>query len=76
MNPIFQVFRKEIREIVRDKRVRNAATIMPIFVVALMMSLFGFIGNVANKDAKRKIHVVATNSSFVAELRKAKAATA
>lgn len=72
MNPILQVFRKEVREIVRDKRVRNAATVMPLFVVALMMSLFSFIGSIANKDAKRKVHVVAANSPLVAELRKAK----
>lgn len=72
MNPILQVFRKEIREIIRDKRVRNAATIMPLFVVALMMSLFGFMGNVVNKDAKRKVHVVATSSPLLGKLRQTK----
>lgn len=72
MNPIFQVFNKELREIIRDKRVRNAATIMPLFIVALIMSLFGFIGSIANKDAKRKIHVVANASPLMKELRKAK----
>jgi sodium transport system permease protein len=72
MSPILQVFRKEIREIVRDKRVRNAATIMPLFVVALMMSLFGFMGNVVNKDAKRKVHVVTSTSPLLAKLRQSK----
>ncbi len=72
MNPILWVFNKEMREIVRDKRVRNAATLMPLFIVALMMSLFGFIGSIAAKDAKRKIHVVATNSPLMKELKKAK----
>lgn len=72
MSPILQVFNKELREIIRDKRVRNAATIMPLFVVALMMTLFGFIGTIANKDAKRKVHVVANSSPLMAQLRKAK----
>lgn len=72
MRPILHVFSKEIREIVRDKRVRNAATFMPLFIVAMMMSLFGFIGGIANKDAKRKVHVVASNSPLLAEIRKAK----
>jgi len=72
VSPVLQVFRKEIREIVRDKRVRNAATVMPLFVVALLMSLFGVIGGVVNKDAKRRIHVVASASPYLAQLRKAK----
>lgn len=72
MNPILHVFSKELREVVRDKRVRTAATIMPLFVVALLMSLFGIIGNVASKDNKRKIHVVATHNPLADELRKAK----
>jgi len=72
MNPIFQVFNKELLEIVRDKRVRNAATIMPLFIVALIMTLFGFVGSIANKDAKRKVHVVASSSPLMTDLRKAK----
>ena len=44
MSPTLHVFRKEIREILRDKRVRNAATLMPLFIVFLLMSLFGVIG--------------------------------
>lgn len=72
MSPVLQVYLKEVREIVRDKRVRNAATIMPLFVVALMMSMIGLISGAASKDAKRKIHVVAAGNPLVAELRQAK----
>jgi sodium transport system permease protein len=72
MNPILQVFSKEMREIVRDKRVRTAATVMPIFLVALMMSLFGFIGKVVGGDAKRKVYVVASGNPLASELKKAK----
>ena len=56
----------------RDKRVRNAALFMPLFIVALMMSLFGVIGDLAGKDAKRKVYVVATDSPIVATLRASK----
>ncbi len=72
MSPILQVFNKELREILRDKRVRNAATIMPLFIVALILSLFGFLGKIASKDSTHKVHVVATSSPLLAELRKAK----
>ena len=72
MSPILQVFRKELREILRDKRVRNAATIMPLFIVALMMALFGFLGGIMGKDATRKVHVVRSSSPLLADLRKAK----
>ena len=72
MSPTLQVFTKELREIVRDKRVRNAATIIPLFIVALMMSLFGFLGKVMSKDATRKVHVVASKSPLLAEVRKSK----
>ena len=72
MSPILQVYLKELREIVRDKRVRNAATVMPLFIVAMMISLFSFMGGVLGKDSKRKVHVVASSSPLMAELRKAK----
>ena len=72
MSPILHVCGKEMREILRDKRVRNAATLLPLFIVALMMSLFGFLGSIAGKDAVRKVHIVRTSSPLLAELRKAK----
>lgn len=72
MSPTVQVYRKELREIVRDKRVRNAATIMPLFVVALMISLFSFMGGLSGKDAKHKVYVVSTANPLLGELRKEK----
>ena len=72
MSPILQVYAKELREILRDKRVRNAATIMPLFIVALMMAVFGFIARIASKDATHRVHVVASTSPLLESLRRAK----
>lgn len=72
MSPILQVFTKELREILRDKRVRNAAIVMPIFLVMLILSLFGFIGQIASKNATRKVYVVASDSPLLKALRNTK----
>ena len=57
-----QVYLKEIREMLRDKRVRNGALVMPIAVVVMMVGLFGTIANSMGKNSKQKIGVVAGGS--------------
>jgi sodium transport system permease protein len=71
-HPVLWVFRKEMREIMRDKRVRSGAFITPIFVVILMVSVFGIISSSVGKDAKQKVTVVQTKNSLFAELAKDK----
>ncbi len=58
MNPIFTVFRKEVREMLRDKRVRSAMFIGPIFSVALMFGLFGMIFSSIGKATKTTVHAI------------------
>lgn len=72
MNPIFVVMRKELREMFRDKRVRNSAFVMPIFIMIMMLFLFSFLGNVLGKASNQKIHVVKTTNPLVEVLKKAK----
>ncbi|HWD40740.1 MAG TPA: ABC transporter permease [Fimbriimonas sp.] len=70
MNPIVQVFRKEIQEILRDKRVRSAAILTPVIVVFLMISLFGVIASSVGGKTKQKVYAVQSSSPLMAQLKK------
>lgn len=72
MNPAIAVFRKEFREMMRDKRVRSAAIFGPIMLIVLMISLFGFVFSTVGKKENQKIHIVKTNSPLKALFEKAK----
>lgn len=58
MRAALHVFRKESRELFRDRRVINGAFIMPVFIIALMMMLFGFISSAVGRDKPVKVVVV------------------
>ncbi len=58
MNAILAVFKKEVRDILRDKRSRSAMVVGPFFSVFLMFALFGIIGASVKKAATTTIHVV------------------
>ncbi len=73
MNPILVVFKKEIREMFRDKRVISGAFLGPIILIVFMLMLFGFIGQAVDKPSISKIGVLKGGESpkFVTELAKA-----
>jgi sodium transport system permease protein len=52
------VFKKEWREMLRDKRVKRAMIFGPVFSVALMMMLFGVIFSSVAKATKTNVSVV------------------
>lgn len=52
------VFKKEWREMLRDKRVRRAMFFGPVFSVMITMMLFAVIFSSVEKATKTKIHVV------------------
>lgn len=70
MNPILIVFKKEIREMFRDKRVISGAFLGPIILIVFMLMLFGFIGEAVDKPSISKIGVLkgGESSKFVTEL--------
>lgn len=69
MNPTLIVFKKELRDMFRDKRVRSSAFIMPILLIVGMLYLFGgIIGNLG-KPQNQKIHAVKTGNPLLAELK-------
>ncbi len=72
MKDALKVTRKEIREILRDKRVRNAAFVAPMFVIFLMMMLFGFLGETIGKHENQRIHVVGGDNSLIKLLKASK----
>ncbi len=58
MQYVITVFKKELRDMFRDKRVRRTIFIMPIFTVLLVVMLFGFLDNVTSKPSSIKIDYV------------------
>ena len=75
MNPMFTVYRKEMREMLRDKRVRSAMFIGPIFSVALMFMLFGLIFSSIGNATKTTVHAIiskhdAATDGFIKALEK------
>jgi len=72
MNFTRHVFLKEIREMLRDKRVVQSALVGPVFLVIMFVFLFGFLQSTLKERKGQKIHVVKTKTepSFIAALRK------
>jgi sodium transport system permease protein len=64
----FKVTRKEVREMARDRRVR-VAFLMPIFIVFMMIQLFGFIESAATSAQNQTIYYVKTNNSLLAGMK-------
>lgn len=58
MNWTLIVFKKEWREMLRDKRVKRAMIFGPVFSVAIMMMLFGVIFSSVAKATKTSVYVV------------------
>ncbi|MBC8066124.1 MAG: ABC transporter permease [Chlorobia bacterium] len=72
MNPIAWVYRKEVREMLRDKRTRGAALFGPIFLMVFFICGFGtIIGGIAKKE-NQKIHFVKSDNPILASLKKEK----
>jgi sodium transport system permease protein len=68
MNPIMWVFRKEAREMLRDKRTRSAALFGPIFLMIFFVCGLGsVIGSVA-KPQSQIVHYVGKSDPILAQL--------
>jgi sodium transport system permease protein len=71
MNPTLVVVRKELKELFRDRRVRTNAIVMPMFIMLLMLSLFGFISGVGDKK-NQVVHVIKADNQLVKKLKEDK----
>lgn len=58
MNPILHILRKELREMLRDKRVTSTAFFAPVLTVLMMGMMFGVMFSALDKKKKTEITVV------------------
>ncbi len=58
MNEVMIIVRKELREMFRDKRVRFNAFVMPLFLILMMVQLFGFVMKAAVGGTKSTVYFV------------------
>lgn len=58
MDNILLIYKKELRDMFRDRRVRSTALITPVVMMWVFMYLFGFLGETVTKPNNVKIHVV------------------
>jgi sodium transport system permease protein len=68
MNNILHVYRKELRDMFRDKRVRSSAFIGPMFMSLMFVGLIGVISSSVKGQQKQKVHVVATSHVPISKL--------
>ncbi len=72
MNPISWVYKKELREMLRDKRTRGAALFGPIFLMIFFICGFGSVIGGLSKKENLKIHFVTSSNPMLDEMRKNK----
>lgn len=65
------IFLKEVREMLRDKRVRSGALVSPMLMMLVLLLLFGFITESLRKRENLKVHVIGSGV-FVDQLKQAK----
>ncbi len=70
MSPIAQVFGRELREMLRDKRVRTSAFIIPPLLIVGILFLLGTVISSIGKPKGQRIHVVRSQSPVLELLRK------
>lgn len=63
MNPVLWVFRKEMKESLKDRRVVIGAFVMPVFFVMLFAQLMGSLERTVAREAKVEITVVGSRDN-------------
>jgi len=71
MHPAKIIFMKELREMLRDKRVRSGAFVTPIILVFTILLLFGFMIETLGKPENMKLSVIGSGP-LVEQLKSAK----
>lgn len=67
------IYLKEMREMLRDKRVRSSAFIGPMVMVAMLMALFGILITAISEPRNQRIHVVGSSTTFLQAFRAVRA---
>lgn len=71
MQPWRKVALKELKEMLRDKRVRSGAFVMPLFLVVVFVALFGYTISAVTDRKSQRIHVVKTDVPLAQTLKTA-----
>lgn len=71
-SPLLVVFKKELKELSRDKRVRTSALFGPIILILALLFIFGTVIGGLSKPQGQKVHVVETQSPILDALKKAR----
>jgi len=61
--PTTHILKKELREMMRDRRVLTSAVVGPIFLIVVMLVLFGFLDDSLSKPKAQTVHIVASARS-------------
>lgn len=72
MKIIWLVYRKEIRDLFRDKRVRRSAFIGPLIGIGFIVGLLSFITSMLKHQEGEKIGIIRSHNPLSTELRKQK----
>src|SRR5437016_6276156 len=70
MRRINLIFRKELRDMFRDRRVRTMALITPSLIIIMMMYLLGFVEQTVSKPSNLKIHIVKSDNPSIEDMLK------
>jgi sodium transport system permease protein len=68
VSPLLVVFKKELRDMFRDKRVRTSAFFMPAVLIIGMLYLFGTMITSLKKTENQVVHVVQTTNPLLGKL--------
>ncbi|HVL37977.1 MAG TPA: ABC transporter permease [Fimbriimonadaceae bacterium] len=71
MSATWKVFKKESKEMFRDKRVRTSAFLMPILLIVGMLYMFGIVIGSVSRPQNQRIHVLQPDHPLVEVLRRA-----
>ncbi|PAJ73957.1 sodium ABC transporter permease [Pseudoalteromonas sp. NBT06-2] len=65
---MFEVFKKEIKELLRDKKTLLFVVALPVLIFPILFALMGYLMSQATIEAEQKIHVYAiTGSEYAPE---------
>jgi len=65
---MFEVFKKEVRELLRDKKTLLFVVALPVLIFPILFGLMGFLMSQASIEAEQKVHIYAiTGSQYAPE---------
>ncbi|SFC79279.1 ABC transporter permease [Pseudoalteromonas denitrificans] len=65
---MFEVFKKEVKELLRDKKTLLFVVALPVLIFPILFGLMGFLMSQANLEAEQKVHIYAiTGSQYAPE---------